>query len=55
MAGCTHPAIVNLLDAGRHRVIRQERSASGGPAQRVDTVTAVAFPAIGPVATITTS
>ena len=29
----------------RRRVIRQDRSASGGPAQQVDTVAAVAFPA----------
>ena len=29
----------------RRRVIRQDRSASGGPAQQVDTVMAVAFPA----------
>ena len=31
----------------RRRVIRQGRSASGGPAKRVDTATAVAFPASG--------
>ena len=34
--------MANLLDAGGRRVTRQGRSASAGPAKRVDSVTAVA-------------